>query len=270
MWLGLLGGLGLYLGVCFVLARSYLHPALEPLGPMPDGFAQAAHDELPKGTWVGGPDSPERVYLLVHGYGARQSFWNPLAGELSRRGHRVVVPPLPGHGLEGSPSTAFGIEEAKVVARTAKALRKLHPQSRIVLLGCSMGGAAGWLATEHAEGAVDAVASESAFARFDEAMAFWFERKLPGASITLRPVIWFASWMSGLTPSDNVPMEAAAKWRGKPALVIQAGADQLIGRSHADRLAEAAGCEMWIVPKARHARVQDVALEEYAARLESL
>ena len=263
----LLFALGLYLAMCLVLARNYLHPWV-PTAVRPPYLSVAKGG--PEGTWVGGNPDAKAVFVLIHGYGANQEFWTPLAAELLERGHAVVIPAMPGHGLRGHDKTTFGHEESQVAVEAGRMARADFPHARVVLVGCSMGGAAAWLASERAPAVFDAVATEGAYARFDEAMSWWFERKMRGASITLRPVIWFATWSSGLTPSDIVPMDSARKWRGRPALVIQAEDDRLILRSHADRLAEAAGCELWLVPGARHAGVQEAALEEYADRLAAM
>ena len=76
--------------------------------------------------------------------------------------------------------------------------------------------------------------------------------------------------MTGIDPASIRPIDAAAKWKGKPALVIHGDGDKLIPRGNADRLAQAAGAPLWIVPHCGHAEASSEAREEYIERLEAL
>jgi pimeloyl-ACP methyl ester carboxylesterase len=142
----------------------------------------------------------------------------------------------------------------------------MNPRVKIVYMGVSMGGSAAWLASQKDPKAAGVI-SEGAYARFDQAMDQFFDSKAPGASIYLKPVVWMASAMSGIDPSSIVPMNAAEKWHGRPALVIQAGDDHLILRDHADRLAKCSGGDEWVVPGAEHAGCYSRAPKEYLSRI---
>jgi len=266
-----LGLLLVYPLLCWQLAKSYLSPLVGDAGPVPKGL-RAVDLPLKSGTqptWtnVEPGEAPARgvTFVFAHGYGGDRGHWRELGAEMAHRGYGVVIPTLPGHRDVRDRTTGFGLKEAQRLKEVVDAIG----QPKVVLVGVSMGGAACWLATE-AGAKVDAVVTESAFANFEEAMNRWFSRKAPGAPVYLRPVVWFASSMSGLDPSQVVPVRAAEKWRGRPALVIQAGDDDLIDRSHAERLAAAADCPTWIVPGARHAQVAGVAMPEFAGRLEGV
>ncbi len=129
-----------------------------------------------------------------------------------------------------------------------------------------MGGAAAWLSSA-LDPTIDGVITEGAYARFDKAMSHWLDMAVPRGSVTLRPVVWIASARSGLDPATIRPEEAAAKWKGRPAFVLQAGNDRLIERWHAERLAQAAGCELQIISRAEHANGYLALGDEYAERL---
>ena len=119
-----------------------------------------------------------------------------------------------------------------------------------------MGGAATWIATgETTE--IDGVITDSAYARFDQAMNQFFDRKLPGGHVIFKPVIWIAEAMTGLRPEKVRPVDYATHWKGRPALIIQGDADTLITPDHAQRLSEAAGCPLWTVHGAEHAQAYD-------------
>jgi pimeloyl-ACP methyl ester carboxylesterase len=187
--------------------------------------------------------------------------------QLDARGLDAVSPAMPGQDASPEPSVGFGVREARAIVETVRWARsRYRTPPKVILVGLSMGGAATWLASE-IDPAVDGVVTEGAYARFDEAMDRFFDRKIPYGRVLLRPVVTIASAMSGIHPSSVRPVDAAAKWSGRPALVIQGADDDLILRSHADRLAQASKGELWIVQRACHAACMEVAGEEYADRL---
>lgn len=261
-----------YVGACYGLARTYLSPPREvpPRAAGLDEVVISTHSGhtpcfLTPGLSSGHPSSV--VFVMAHGYGGNRGGWELLMTDLRARGYDSIAPAMPGQDASPDKAVGFGIKEARVTVDTVHWVRT-HSASKpkIVLLGVSMGGAACWLASEQ-DPTVDAVVTEGAYARFDEAMKHWFERKAPGSSFYLRPVIWIASWMSGGSPSSVVPVNSAAKWHGRRALVIQGEADTLIGMSHAERLAQAAGCELWRVPRAQHSHCYECATQTYVEKL---
>jgi pimeloyl-ACP methyl ester carboxylesterase len=187
---------------------------------------------------------------------------------LHERGYDAIATAMPGQDASPDGTVGFGKKEAEVIADTARWARQQYKERpNTILMGLSMGGAATWLASELVPD-VDGVVTEGAYARFDEAMTNWFERRFAGASKVFRPVVWFATYRSKLHPGDVRPIDAAAAWKGRPALVIQGELDTLIPMSHATRLAEASGAELWVVPGATHAQGQDAG-KQYVDRLDA-
>lgn len=261
-----------YVVICWILAKNYLSPTrnisekptnlTEVEVPLPDGKQDPswATAKLAAGK-------PSKVvFIFAHGYGGNRHSWLELMPLLEAKGIDSVAPSMPGQDASPEPQVGFGFKEADTMVAVANWVRSKSPGVKIIYAGASMGGAAAWLASEKDPTAVGVI-SDGAYARFDETMYHWFERKAFGASYFLRPVIWMASAMSGLNPGDVNPMNSAAKWKGKPALVIQAGEDHLILRSHADRLVAASGAELWVVPDAEHVECFSVAKKEYVDRL---
>lgn len=261
-----------YVLLCYVLAKNYVSPArtVPAMPPALVGVEIPAGLKAPDPAWAtptlakGGPCRV--VFVFAHGYGGTRSSWEDLMPKLAARGIDAVAPAMPGQDASPQPQVGFGYKEADQMVAAANWARQKAPSAKIIYAGVSMGGAAAWIASEKDPTAAGVV-SEGAYARFDEAMYHWFERKAPGASYYLRPVIWIASAIAGLNPSDVVPLKSAEKWKGRPALIIQAGDDQLILRSHADRLAAASGAPMWLVPGAQHAQCYEVKGAEYVDRL---
>ncbi|AIE87825.1 alpha/beta hydrolase [Fimbriimonas ginsengisoli] len=261
-----------YAGICYFLARSYLMPGRHiPVmgkGLSEVGIPWPGHKEDPAWCTPGltNGHASKVVFVFAHGYGGDRGSWSEVMPALLKHGIDSVAPAMPGQDASPQPEVGFGIKEAATLNRTAAWVRGQNPEAKIIYAGVSMGGAAAWLASANDPGAAGVV-TEGAYARFDETITTWFERKATGASVYLRPVVWIASAMAGLRPSEVVPMNAASKWKGKPSLVIQGGDDQLIARSHADRLVEASGGKLWVVDGAPHAGCFETRREEYISRL---
>ena len=223
---------GVYVGVCYSLALSYIRPARTAV-VRPDWLVEALVPTRfgPDPAWCSpglASGKPSHVvFVMVHGYGGSRQSWEFPMRDLEQRGFDSVTMSMPGQDASPAKEVGFGISEAHVVADTVKWVHT-HSQTpvKVVVLGVSMGGAATWIATGETTG-IDGVITDSAYARFDQAMNQFFDRKLPSGHIPFKPVIWIAEAMTGLRPEKVRPVDFAAKWKGRPALIIQ-------GRRHAD------------------------------------
>jgi uncharacterized protein len=259
---------GLYAGICFGLAGIYLSPA-RSVPVLPEGFSEVKIGRAPAWVSDGLPlRSGGTVFVFAHGYGGDRGHWKDVARDLRKQGFDSVIPAMPGQDASPVKQVGFGTTEAELLAQCFRWVRDRRPGCKIVVVGVSMGGAAAWLASS-LDPSIDGVVSESAYARFSPAMDYWLDRAAPAGHIFLRPVVWIARAKAGIEPDSIRPEDAAAKWRGRPALVIHAGEDRLIEPWHGRRLSEAAGCELWMVPKAAHACCADVLHGRYAERLAS-
>ncbi len=265
----LLGLLLAYLGFCAYGAYGYLHP-FRRVPPRPEGLVDATVGVTP--VWVTpglSEGHPSRVvFVLAHGYGGTRGAWTGLIGDLQKAGIDAVAPAMPGQDANPDPTVGFGRKEARTILECA-AWARAKGAKRVVGLGVSLGGGATWLASEEDPHGLDGVVTDAAFAQFDEAMNRLFAYRLPfpGGALLLRPVVWFARAMSGIDPWAIRPVDAAARWHGRPALVIQGDEDQLVVPSNGRRLADAAGCPLWLVPGAGHAEDYLTDPKGYAERV---
>lgn len=250
----LLGFALAYLAFCARAAYGYLHPSRETY-PAPEGVLDATVGTTPVWATPGlAKGKPSRVvFVLAHGYGGTRATWNGLLKDLQKAGIDAVAPAMPGQDANPDPTVGFGAKEARTILQCA-AWARAQGAKRVVALGVSLGGGAAWLASEAEPKALDGVISDASFAQFDEAMDRLFSYRLPGGAVLLKPVVLFARAMSGIDPYAIRPVDAAAKWKGRPALVIQGTADRLIVPSNGDRLSAAAGCPQWRVEGADHAQ----------------
>lgn len=262
MLLAVFALVAVYLWICFALARNYVHPSRTvPEKPpwLKDVNVDTRFGPTPAWSTAGLADGhPSKlIFVMAHGYGGTRATWTDRIEALSKKGYDCLALALPGQDVSPVKDVGFGITESQVIADAVKWVRsRSNGKSKVVVIGVSMGGAASWLASEQ-DPTIDGVITEGAYARFDEAMKNFFECKVRGGSTIFAPVITFARWMTGIDPAKVRPVDAAAKWRGKPALVIQGSADSLMTPDQAKDLAEAAGCQEWIVNGAEHAQCYD-------------
>ena len=276
-----IGLFGAYIYLCYLLAGTYLSPLrVTPVRPAELSEVEVPSRFGPTPSWctpalTAGKASPV-IFLLAHGYGGSRGSWAEPMLQLKRRGYDSLALSMPGQDASPVRRVGFGVTEAQVIADAVKWLREVQPHHKVVVLGVSMGGAAAWLASRE-NPQIDGIVTDAAFARFDEPMNAFFDRKLWHGSFFFAPVVWLARRMSGVDPNAINPVEAAALWKGKPALVIQGDADTLVVPSHAVRLSGAAACEIWSVHGARHAECYEADsagylnhLIKFAERLEQV
>ncbi len=259
-------------GLFWSLSSTYIHPPRN-VPMLFENLTEKSYTTLGKQTpcWVtDGLDTAPVVFVLAHGYGGTRTSWADFAVRMRTRGYACILPAMPGQDASPFDSVGFGVTESSVLAEIAEAVRKQRgPSVKIVIGGKSLGGAAAWLATQKTDQA-DAVLTEGAFARFDEAMDHWLGHVVPGGAFLLRPLVWITTARTQIRPSSIVPLEAAAAWRGKPALVIQAAEDQIMSATHASRLVEASGATYFTVAGARHVECYSVDRDGFEAHVEQL
>lgn len=205
----------------------------------------------------------KNVFIFSHGLKADRAFFGETARELVNRGYDVIMLPMPGHDENPDQYLGFGPKEAILIKQTIDSLKAKH----IVLVGCSMGGAATWLASDHPR--VDGVVTESAYSHLGPITRIWLDKGFPGGSFIFQPVIWIVSARIGIKPGDINPAETAAKWdHTKPALVIHAGHDQLIPIEQGRELARVSGAEFWECAGRGHSDCQDE--KTYVDRVEGV
>lgn len=106
----------------------------------------------------GGEDVLGVPVVLVHGMGGDGGTWNTFARRLVRRGRRVVIPDLRGHGRSGrAPSYLF--EE---FGRDIEALIDHLSLSRVDIVGHSLGGHAATLVAQRRSAVVRKLVVEEA------------------------------------------------------------------------------------------------------------
>lgn len=262
IWIGI--GIGLYALVCVGLAYALVYP---PKLRNPDcpPYLQAS---VVCGTecWISQDKGPGKaVFILLHEHIGTRARWIPMAKRLTGAGFGVIVAAMPGHAGNPERQCGFGLREAEMAAQMVRWARIQFADSPIILGGVSLGGAASWLASEIEP--PDAVFSEGCFTDMSEGMRDWFHMLFPGAFQILAPAHWLARKLSGIEADRISPLRAARAWHGKPCAIFHGERDREFPLERGQRLADACGAVMWVIPKSGHVSGQKKASEAYFAHL---
>jgi alpha-beta hydrolase superfamily lysophospholipase len=187
---------------------------------------------------------------LAHGWGANYGTLLRLAEPLVRSGYEVLLFDIRGHGRNDEVAYATVRHFRDDVMAVARYATEKFPGRPAVLLGHSLGGAAGVLAA--AEGATLAgLGLLASPADVMEVTALYMSAKgLPGNLMVrlLRPFWWFRvrGTFGPLTPARRI-LEVKI-----PVLVVHPENDTRVPMAHAERMAAGAQTTVRVVEGARH------------------
>lgn len=244
------------------LAGRLVRPNIQPVGRSVDDMDVAVErldivsDGHPLAAWLlqGSMNQTDgALIVLAHGWGANHSVVLRLGEPLVRRGHDVLLFDVRGHG-RNPPAAEVTVKDFRDdLMSVARYAHKRFPDRALVIIGHSMGGAAGVLAA--ADGAsVDGLVLIAAPSDVLRVTAEYLsDHGMPGAFLVnvLRPFFWRrvgGSFLS-LTPSRRI------RELEDPLLIIQPELDARVIRPHADRLATAAGRPYHLVEGREHTDV---------------
>lgn len=256
----------LYFGGCLVAAYGYVSPVRLKAGERLTGFHDVGFEngdyKIP--AWRGG--AGEDVFVLVHGYGGTQGYWNPLAAELVKQGEVVVLATM-GQTVSPAKEVGFGKGEAQEIIRVAEAL--VSEGKRVHLVGVSQGGAASWLAAGERPELFKSVTTEAAFARLDWASEEFLGVSVPKGAVVFRPIVLMAERKKGLRGHEVRPADLARKWKG-PSLIFQSRDDGMFTPRHGESFAEATGGEVLWYSGLKHAEIFSERAEEVAGLIKEM
>lgn len=248
-------GLDWFAGVVIRLEPQSIDRTVPELGIAHEDLCIESGDHR-LGAWLLQPEETqpfEPLVLLVHGWSANYSTVLPLAEQLAGLGHEILLFDVRGHG-RNTPQAHVSIkafrDDLMAVSRYAA---KRYPDRQLVVIGHSMGGAAGVLAA--AEGApIDGLVLIAAPCDVVRVTGEYLaDQGLPGHLIVnlVRPFWWrrIRGTFRSLTPTRRI------RELDIPLLLIQPEHDNRVVREHADLLAEAAETEYRLIPDREHTDV---------------
>ncbi|MDH5588403.1 MAG: alpha/beta fold hydrolase [Gemmatimonadota bacterium] len=196
---------------------------------------------------------PGPLILLVHGWGANHGDLLNLADPLLKAGRAVLLFDVQGHGRNAKADFVTVKHFRDDVMAVTRFAADRYPGRRLILVGHSLGGSAGVLATAMGAPLHGLVMVASPANVLEVTAGYMKDHGLPGHFLTLvlRPFWWLRL---GGTYRDLVP-EKKIRGLDLPMLVIQPENDRRVPMDHGLRLARAAGCELFVVSGAEHTNV---------------
>src|SRR4029077_11779569 len=199
------------------------------------------------------PGSPQTVIVSGGHKGQRQGSLG-IAASLWRKGFNVIVYSYRGMpGSDRAPIT-FGIKEVLELQAVIAFARKRIANTRIGLLGYSMGAVVSLLGAAGEPG-VQALVLDRPFSDLRTLLSENVRRaaNLPGS-----PFVWLAGGMLRLRTRSRIsecsPMDVLSSLEPRPLFFIHGGADEVTSVNHSRRLYDAyrGPREIWIVQGAPH------------------
>jgi pimeloyl-ACP methyl ester carboxylesterase len=192
------------------------------------------------------------IVVLVHGWTGTASTMLALAEPLLDAGMPVVVFDVRSHGRSDRAPAVTIRHFRDDLTRVIEHLREIRPGSQIVVVGHSLGGAAGILACARGT-AIDGLALVAAPADlFKTTAGFFSDHGLPGGLLVR---LFHPSWRlrAGESFRDLDPAARARELRGTiPITIVQGNLDTRVSPSDAVRLADETGARVVAVEGAAH------------------
>lgn len=244
------------------LATRVVSPVRQPIGrtvpelgePFEDLTISSGPHSL--AAWLVTPEQAkpfEPLVLLAHGWGANYSVVLRLGALLVQRGHEVLLFDTRGHGRNPALPHVTIRDFRDDLMAVARYAAHRFPDRQLVLVGHSLGGAAGVLAA--ADGApfdgLVLIAAPSDVLRVTA--EYLTDHGKPGTLLinVLRPFLW------RLAGGTFLPLTPWRRIRelDVPLLLLQPEHDQRVARRHADGLAAATGQGYHLIPDREHTDV---------------
>jgi hypothetical protein len=177
----------LFCGVNLPRPQTSLSPAC--LGPAGKAITVSCTNGIRLGAWYCPGERSSSLAILFHGYGGEKSGTLPEAKAFLGLGLSVLLVDFRGSGESSDSYTTLGFKEAEDVAAVVQYAREHLSNSRIILYGQSMGGAAVLRAVHSCGVRADAIIVEAVFDNMLHTVRHRFEAmgvpSFPGAELLL-------------------------------------------------------------------------------------
>jgi hypothetical protein len=198
-------------------------------------------------------DSSKPTVLLFHGYGNRKCGMLDRSEALNELGYNTVLVDFAGAGDSPGNTCTIGYQEAEQVKRCYDYLRKKLPQSKLYLLGSSMGAAAITRCVAEYGITPDAIVLECPFGSLLDAAGNRFDAVgLPRFPL-VHLLIFYGGAMNGFWAFHYKPTEYAKKIT-VPCLHLVGGKDERVSTEESKLLFQnLSGPKKQIIyPEAKH------------------
>jgi uncharacterized protein len=243
---------------------------VEPMAANEVAIALTANDNVQiAASYFPNADANAPVILLLHGNGASRSQFSGHVPWLNAHGYSAMAIDFRGHGESAAERKSFGHFESRDAEAAVRWIKAKHPQSKIGVIGVSLGGASALLG-HGGPLDVNAMVLQAVYPDIDRAirnrvasLGHWT------LAAVLTPMLTYQSYFRyGVGPHQISPLNSAQKYKG-PVLVIGGEMDSYtpIAESHALSQAFPGERALWIMPGLEHNQVSGINDGEYAQRL---
>jgi uncharacterized protein len=214
----LLAALLLFIAVAasaWILGSILVHPANHTV-QWPPGFERLRFDantvSIPgsghqiAGWWINSGSSSPAV-ILLHAVRADRATMVSRAQLLKNHGFSVLLIDLQGHGETPGQAITFGARESADVIAALAWLKRINPERRIGVVGCSLGGAAVLLGPQPS--GFDAVVLEAVYPRLTRAVENRIRIRVGPMAPVLAPLLLMQlEPRLHIAPSDLEPIKS--------------------------------------------------------------
>ncbi len=215
------------------------------------------------------PPQNGAVIILQHGYRANSAQILPIGLMLARHGYGVLLFDFRGHGKSEGDTVTFGLYEVQDTDAAVKFVAEQTNVQQIGLLGNSMGGAVGVLATAE-NPQIRALAIEGVFSALKDEVGVGIQVQTPLPASPLDSLfIFFAERQTGYKLSEIAPLDRIHEISPRPILIMQGGKDERIHPNSGYQLFETAGEPkiLWYEPSSPHVEIFNTVPLEYEKRV---
>ena len=259
----------------WILGSILVHPANHTV-EWPPGFERLRFEANPvsipgsghviAGWWINSGSSSPAV-ILLHAVRADRATMVSRAQLLKNHGFSILLIDLQAHGETPGQAITFGARESADVVAALAWLKRINPERRIGVVGCSLGGAAVLLGPQPS--GFDAVVLEAVYPRLTQAVENRIRiRAGPMAPVLAPLLIMQLEPRLHISPSDLEPIKSI-NHLGAPLLIAAGADDEHTTLSESEELYDAAANpkELWIIKGAHHQDLLTYNTEEYEAHV---
>ncbi|UAB77763.1 alpha/beta fold hydrolase [Erythrobacter sp. SCSIO 43205] len=261
--------------VCAVLGFSHLaiRATLSQVGQLAGAeqrFTLTAEDGTEiAASFVSAEQEDAPVILLLHGNGASRGQFGGHLNWLPANGFHALAIDFRGHGLSAEQSKSFGYNEAQDAHAAMRWARTEFPNSKVGVLGISLGGAAA-LVGKQGPLEADAMILQAVYPDFDRAVrnrVRLFGGDLAASALT--PFLTYQAYPRYGVSHELISPVLRAREFERPILVIASRNDEYIPVSESEELAEAFPGRhwLWLVDGFSHGQISSLDDEVYRARV---
>lgn len=226
-----------------------------------------------QGWWLE-TDNANPVIVMVHGSEGNRA--EPpermlgIARDLVSNHFNVLMFDMRGHGESGGEHISAGLYEKNDILGAVDYIRQRGIESKIGVIGFSMGAATSLMTTPECED-ISAVVADGSYTDIVSIIESEFSKRSPLPKFFIPIILFMTKHIYGVDFLAIKPVEAVREIT-VPVFIIHGGQDDTIPLQHAYQLYEACRnpeSRLWIIEEAGHSEAYNTRPEEYINRLVS-